>query len=84
LDFLGFPWILSCESRLFNARLEARKLFSRAFSLALEVPERPTVLACGGQNCAWDKLNLVSDFLQEIVVRDALSSIWLHAIPALQ
>jgi hypothetical protein len=37
-----------------------------------------------GQDCSWGELNLVSDFLQEIVVRDAPSSIWLHAIAAFQ
>jgi hypothetical protein len=72
LDFLGFPWILSSESRLFNAlRGESVANFFARFLLCAErrrdgSPEsRPVEV----QDCSWGKLNLVSDFLQEMVVR---------------
>jgi hypothetical protein len=42
LDFLGFPWILSSESRLFNGlrSLKRGNFFLAAFSVALAAPER--------------------------------------------
>jgi hypothetical protein len=69
---LGFPWILSSESRLINGLQEKieESFFYSPFSpenghrgsLALDSVR-------GGTNCSWDKLNLISDFLQEIAVR---------------
>jgi hypothetical protein len=50
LDSLGFPWILSSESRLFNGLrgLKRRKVLAHAFSMVLEAPQRaPVLLACG-------------------------------------
>jgi hypothetical protein len=72
LDFLGFPWILSSESSLFNGlAAEAWKFFLQLFSLALKVAG---TAARGrdhaeAQVCSWAKLTRASDFLQEIVVR---------------
>jgi hypothetical protein len=67
LDFLGFPWILSSESSLFNGLrgIKREKYFS-GVSLAL----RGSRTGGGGQwhseaqDCSWGELNLVSDFLQ--------------------
>jgi hypothetical protein len=70
LDFLGFPWILSSESRLINGLrgFLREEYFSRP-SLAL----RPATMGADArghaeaQDCSSGKLKLISDFLQEIV-----------------
>ena len=72
LDCLGFPWILSSESRLFNG---LRGLKRETFFSALVPGVRSAGTgACGrgyaeAQDYSWGKLNLASDFPQEIVVR---------------
>jgi hypothetical protein len=45
LDFLGFPWILSSESILFNGLREifAERNFSRPFAIGGSAGEAPTV-----------------------------------------
>jgi hypothetical protein len=72
LDSLGFPWILSSESGLFNGlRSRKRGIFflspfswhSKRWNASL----RP--LHAEAQDCSWGKLNLISDFLQEIAAR---------------
>jgi hypothetical protein len=73
---VGFPWIsldslVRIETFQWVTRLEAGKLFSRAFSLTLRGAGTG---ACGrghaeGQDCSRGKLNQISDFLQEIVVQ---------------
>ena len=72
LDFLGFPWILSSESRLINGLrgFYPEEYLSRPF-LALRAPERaPVVEAMGKRKIVHGgELNPASDFLQEIVVR---------------
>ena len=72
LDCLGFPWILSSESRLFNGLrgLKRGKFFLSPFPGVRSAGTG----ACGrghaeAQDCSRAKLTLVSDFLQEIVVR---------------
>jgi hypothetical protein len=69
LDFLGFPWILSSESRLFNG---LRGTNRERFFIAV-LPRRQQrwegILqsrGAGAQNCSWRKLSLISDYLQEI------------------
>ena len=70
LSWISLDSLVRIETFQWVARLEAGTLFSRAFSVALEAPERePAVLACGSAGLFMGKLNLVSDFLQEIVVR---------------
>jgi hypothetical protein len=71
LDFLGFPWILSSESRLING---LRGSFRNEFSQRL-VPSRsrrgdgePTGPGTGNaQDCSSGKLNSSSDYPQAIV-----------------
>jgi hypothetical protein len=63
--------LVRIETFQWVTRLEAGKLFSRAFSLALRGAGTG---ACGrghaeAQDFLWGKLTLASDFLQEIVVR---------------
>jgi hypothetical protein len=71
LDFLGFPWILSSESRLINGLQE---IFRRRFFLArLSSRKRrrnggPKIRHAEGMDCSWGKLSLISDFLQEIAI----------------
>ena len=51
LDFLGFPWILSCESRLINGLrgIKAQKFFAALLPWRSRRPTGiPIVLACGG------------------------------------
>jgi hypothetical protein len=71
--YLGFPWILSSESRLINGLpgIKRAKVFLGASSVALRgagtgAPSRGYAEA---QNCSWGKLSFVSDFTQLIVVR---------------
>ena len=69
---VGFPWILSSESRLFNG---LRSLKRGIFFSALFRGVTSAGKGAGGrghaeaQDCSWRKLNPVPDFLQEIVVR---------------
>jgi hypothetical protein len=68
LDYLGFPWILSSESRLINGLrgLKRAKVFLAASSVALR-GARTGARSRGYaevQNCSWGKLNLISDFTQ--------------------
>jgi hypothetical protein len=70
LDFLGFPWILSSESRLFNG-LRGLKRGNFYLKLFPWRSKRHNPGACGrghaeAQGGSWGKLNLISDFLQEI------------------
>jgi hypothetical protein len=71
LDSLGFPWILSSESRFINGLcgIFAQRIFPRAFPLAFEARERePTVEAnAEAQDYSWGKLNLTSDYPQDLV-----------------
>jgi hypothetical protein len=67
LDSLGFPWILSSESRLFNGLrgLKRGKVYGALFPWRLSA----TTGAFGrgneeAQDYSWGKLNFVSDFLQ--------------------
>jgi hypothetical protein len=68
LEKLGFPWILSSESRLINGLrgILLEEKFRTPFSLAFAAPATG---ASGrghaeGQFCSSGKLNAVSDFLQ--------------------
>jgi hypothetical protein len=69
---VGFPWILSSESRLFNG---LRGIFlEKFFLLLLSVAWAISVGGirfwhAEGRDCSWAKLNLISDFLQAIMVR---------------
>jgi hypothetical protein len=77
-DFLGFPWILSSESRLFKGLhgIFAQKIFHRALSMAWA--PRPTGLAFGMLKIKavhGPSLTLISDFLQSIVADLALQPI---------
>ena len=78
LDFLGFPWILSSESRLINGlhAIFAERIFPRAFPLSFEARERePTVeVHAEAQDCSWGKLNSISDYPQELVGSSRLGS----------
>jgi hypothetical protein len=56
LDFLGFPWILSSESRLFNGLrgIKRERFFLGAFSVGLAAPERRARFWHGGaQQYSW-------------------------------
>ena len=72
LEKLGFPWILSSESRLINGLHE---IFSERFFLALlssRMSRRngePPIWYAKRTDCSWGKLNVISDFLQEIAAR---------------
>ena len=71
LEFLGFPWILSSESRLFNGLcgINREEFFLPLFGVAKERSERqPTIWRAKGTDCSRGKLKLISAFLQEIVV----------------
>jgi hypothetical protein len=74
--FPPFPWILSSESRLINGLRAIKR--AKAF-LDASPPREAGMGARGpdmrqGQDCSWGKLNLISVFLQWIVVRQRLSS----------
>jgi hypothetical protein len=67
VGFLGFPWILSSESRLINGlRGMKREQFLSALSVPLAAPEgwRGGSLPAEWQDCSWDELNQISDSLQ--------------------
>jgi hypothetical protein len=73
LDFLGFPWILSSESRLFDGLrgVKARKFFHAVFFVALAGwNARP----CGSAELVMGQASSTSDFLQEISYRHKLLS----------
>jgi hypothetical protein len=64
---IGFPWILSSESRLINGLRGKNRaaIFLGAFVLAADgAGDRGLV---EGRDCSWGNLNQFSDFLQEIV-----------------
>ncbi len=78
LDFLGFPWILSSESRLINGlhAIFAERIFPRAFPLSFEArngsPQSKRMREA--QDCSWGKLNSISDYPQELVGSSRLGS----------
>jgi hypothetical protein len=70
--WVGFPWILSSESSLINGLLE---IFVGKFFVAL-LPRNSHRAGVNHrfckakvQGCSWDKLSLISDFLQAIAAR---------------
>jgi hypothetical protein len=76
LEKLGFPWIFSTESRLINGLHEifSGSFFPRVFVVAKEPSKRrPTIRHAEGMDCSWDKLSLISDFLQDIAAQQKLS-----------
>jgi hypothetical protein len=72
---VGFSWIsldslVRIETFQWVTQLLAARFFLAPLSVAWDPPERETaVLACRSAGLFMGKLNLVSDFLQEIVVR---------------
>jgi hypothetical protein len=72
---IGFPWILSSESRLIN---KLHEIFSGKFFLVVLSDVRSPGGGAGGrghtegQDYSSRKSNLISDFLQTIVVRAVL------------
>jgi hypothetical protein len=68
LDSLGFPWILSSESRLFNGlRGKSRaKVFRAASSVALKCAGMGAYRRghMEGPDCSSGELNSISDFRQ--------------------
>jgi hypothetical protein len=78
LDFLGFPWILSSESRFFNGLRgqKRRKFFLALFRGLSRAREAPTVSGTRKRRIAHTgKLNFISIFLQGIVApRRSLSA----------
>jgi len=68
LDFLGFPWILSSESRLIKGLrwIFAEKFFLAAFSPGSSHRGHASLLNQGvkAQDCSSGKLNSISNFLQ--------------------
>jgi hypothetical protein len=71
LEKLGFPWILSSESSLFNGlRVTfAERNFSRPFARnggigGIGGTRRQRFWQGEARNCSCDELNLVSNFLQ--------------------
>ena len=71
LSWISLDSLVRIETFQWVTRLEAGKLYSRAFSLAFAAPGREPVGRghAEAQDCSWGKLNLISDFLQGIVVR---------------
>jgi hypothetical protein len=69
LVFLGFPWILSSETRLING---LGGIFSRKFSCSFSCREAPDGAVQGhadAQNFPSGEPNWISGFLQSIAVR---------------
>jgi hypothetical protein len=67
---VGFPWILSSESRLFNGLrgLSQKGFFASLFRvLRRAATGRRDRGHAEAQDCSWVKLNHVSDFLQHAV-----------------
>jgi hypothetical protein len=72
LEFLGFPWILSSESRLFNGLrgVQLKGFFHPLLSCRQNSGAgKPTIWRAEGTDCSWGKPNSVSDFLQDISTR---------------
>jgi hypothetical protein len=72
LDFLGFPWILSSETRLTNGLrgIFLEKFFPRLFASALSRRDgmsQPWRIEA--QSCSSGKFSFFSDFLQDIAAR---------------
>jgi hypothetical protein len=71
LEKLGFPWILSSESRLFNGlrAIFAKRKFLAPFAHGGAVGAiGDTGWHPGTQDCASDELNSFSDFLQSFAI----------------
>jgi hypothetical protein len=68
LDLLGFPWILSCESRLLNGLhvINRQEIFHPAFLIETSVGTADPRFGMARNECSSGKLNAASDFLQEI------------------
>jgi hypothetical protein len=70
LDSLGFPWILSSETRLINT-LHGRKrgnFFLSPFPWRSKRHNgRLWSLHAEAQDCSWGQLNLISNFPQHVV-----------------
>jgi hypothetical protein len=72
LDFLGFPWILSCESLFFKELrgINRKNIFNSL--LAAFKAAGDGILQCwrvDGQDLSWGKLSLDSDFQQDNFIR---------------
>jgi hypothetical protein len=69
-DFLGFPWILSCESRLFNGlHWKSRaKFFGSVFPDVGSVKQRSACLGAPQRRSVHEgKHTVISDSLQQFV-----------------
>jgi hypothetical protein len=88
LDFLGFPWILSSESRLINGLrwIFAEKFFLGAFLAGGVCAETraPSFGCAKGQTCSSGELSLISDFLQSIVGSTTASAIQVRTLAFLR
>jgi hypothetical protein len=71
LEKLGFPWILSPEISLFNGLrgIFRQKYFPHPSPLHETRANGTCDLGAGAQDYSWDKLNQISDSLQEIAIR---------------
>jgi hypothetical protein len=70
LSWISLDSLVRIQTFQWVVWLEAGKIFSRAFSLAFEAAGTgASILACGRARLFKGMLNLVSDFLQEVVVR---------------
>jgi hypothetical protein len=70
-EFLGFPWILSSESRLING---LRGIYRGSFFLSPVLAKEAGTGSCGrghseGRDCSWGELTSISDCQQLIVAR---------------
>jgi hypothetical protein len=75
LDFLGFPWILSSESNLFNGlRGQNRQKKFHALLVAFKAVGDGTLQwrHADGQDLPWGELSLDSNFPQQIALRALL------------
>jgi hypothetical protein len=73
LDFLGFPWILSYESRFING---LKGVFAAKFSRALPCHEKPRALDVAyaeGRDWSLGEFSSASDFPQQIARLQKLS-----------
>jgi hypothetical protein len=75
LDFLGFPWILSYDSRLFNGLhvINPQEIFHPAFLIETSVGTADPRFGMARNECLSGKLNAASYFLQDIA---ACPSAW--------
>src|ERR1700722_3702425 len=71
LDFLGFPWILSSESRLINwlRGINRHEFFSRSIGLGQRRAAAHNLPRCEGWTVPGGEFNRRSDFLHSSVVR---------------